>query len=91
MKVKFNKNEKETLTSYENDEWVDIPNMKNEINYYSRLLSECKFQIVTLENEIANKKEKIKSQKDWLCYLKSKSDEISNKINEKQKIFNELN
>ena len=31
MKVKLNKNEKDLLTSFENDEWIEVPNMKNEI------------------------------------------------------------
>ena len=31
MKVKLNKNKKDLLTSFENDEWIEVPNMKNEI------------------------------------------------------------
>ena len=31
MKIKLNKNEKDILASYENDEWIEVPNMKNEI------------------------------------------------------------
>ena len=36
MKVKLDKNEKEVLTSYENDEWADVPNMKNEIKKHMK-------------------------------------------------------
>ncbi len=31
MKVKLNKNEKDLLSSFENDEWIEVPNMKIEI------------------------------------------------------------
>ena len=31
MKVKLDKNEKDILTSFENDEWIEVPNMTNEI------------------------------------------------------------
>ena len=31
MKIKLDKNENNLLKSYENDEWVEVPNMKNEI------------------------------------------------------------
>ena len=31
MKIKLNKNEKDLLTSFENDEWIEVPNMQNEI------------------------------------------------------------
>ena len=31
MKIKLNKNEKDLLASFENDEWIEVPNMQNEI------------------------------------------------------------
>jgi predicted DNA binding CopG/RHH family protein len=46
MKVKLDKNENELLDSFENDEWVEIPNMKNEmkkhINYAKATLRKDK-------------------------------------------------
>jgi predicted DNA binding CopG/RHH family protein len=36
MKAKLDKNEKDILASYENDEWTDVPNIKGEIKKHMK-------------------------------------------------------
>ena len=65
-------------------------NIKSEINYYSKVLSESKSQIIILQKEINDKDKILKIEKDWTRVYKSKQDELIKEISKKEERLGEL-
>jgi hypothetical protein len=59
-------------------------NIKQEINCFSKILNDIKFQIKTLQNEINDKNRIIKTKKDWIRFLKSKEDKLIKEVYKKE-------
>jgi hypothetical protein len=59
-------------------------NIKSEINCYSKILNDIKFQIKIGQDEINDKNRIIKIKKDWIRFLKSKEDKLMNEVYKKE-------
>ena len=82
----FNKNGIKDIVSINNVllELKYYENIKQEITHFSKVLNEIKFQNITLQNEIYDKNKIIKRKKFWIRFLKSKEDELINKVYKKE-------
>jgi len=88
----FNKNGIKNIDSI-NNVLIEIKyyeNIKQEINCFSKVLDDVKFQIITGQNEINEKNKIIKIKEDWLRFLKSKQDELKKEIYKKEERLGEL-
>lgn len=88
----FNKKGIKNMDSIENV-LIDIKyyeNLKQEINYFSKILNDIKIQIKTSQDKLNDKNRIIKIKKDWVRLLKSKENELINEVYKKEEILGEL-